>query len=111
MNGIQIEQPLANIKELIIGQCDKHITSIELWKLIKENKEEGERHIYALLETIRHIALMLWPFMPEISDRILEALGFDSSKEREKDIKELSKWGGLSEKAEVKKPETLFPRI
>jgi len=45
------------------------------WKLVKEDSEECERVIYSCVEVCRIIAVLLQPFLPKSSDRILAMLG------------------------------------
>jgi methionyl-tRNA synthetase len=110
LNELKIESALKLVGNQV-RFLDNYITTTKPWALIKEGDGKVGEIMYNILERIRHIALMLWPFMPETSDKILEALGFDLSKEREKDIKKILKWGGLNEKSEIKKAGILFPRI
>ncbi len=111
LKDISIFGALSIIFTELVNHCDHHISHYELWKLVNNNKEEGAKHIYGLLEILRHIAWMLWPFMPETAEKIWQQLGLDASKELAKDFKEAIKWGGLKPGNKVKKGEALFPRI
>jgi len=57
-------------------RCNKYIDETMPWALAKDEakKERLEEVLYNLLEAIRRIAVMLYPFMPETSDRIHAAL-------------------------------------
>ncbi len=110
LENLKIDSGLETIRSLI-RLLDALITATKPWELIKNKDEKVGEIMYNILERIRHISLMIWPFMPETADKILESLGFEPDVERGKDLKKIAKWGGLDEKAEVKKPETLFPRI
>jgi len=79
--------------------------------LAKIDIKKLEEAIYILLETIRHIAWMITPFMPETADKIFEQLGLDLEKEKEKSFKEAKKWGRLKTGTVIKKRGGLFPRI
>jgi methionyl-tRNA synthetase len=67
--------------------------------------------IFNLLETIRQLAWMILPFMPQTSEKILNQLGFDLAKESEKGIETVRKWGGLKLGQKVKKGDNLFQRL
>lgn len=108
--GLKLDQALACPLKLA-GACDRHISATELWKLVKENAEEGACHIYSLLESIRIIGWMLRPFMPATSDKLWERLGLDPKKEAAKKYGAAVKWGGLPPGSRVKKGDPLFPRI
>ena len=51
------------------------------WKLIKDisNKEIVANDIYSVLESCRLIGVLLYPFVPDLSTRILDQLNIDSS--------------------------------
>ncbi|MBT4277528.1 methionine--tRNA ligase [Candidatus Falkowbacteria bacterium] len=110
LENIEIDKALKMVNEQI-QYLDGLITKTKPWELIKTKSAKVEKIMYNILETIYHISLMLLPFMPETSDKILESLGIDPTKEKKKNFKDLTKWGRLSEKAKVKKIDILFPRI
>jgi methionyl-tRNA synthetase len=90
---------------------DNYITETKPWELIEMKDSQLGSVMYNILEHIRHIAWMLWPFMPETADKIWESLGLSPAEEMKKDFNEAIKWGGLSVGTKVKKGEVLFPRI
>jgi methionyl-tRNA synthetase len=90
---------------------DNYITTNKPWELIKKKDASTGEVMYNILESLRHIALMVYPFMPETAEKIFTDLGLDPAKEFKKDFKELIKWGGLSADVKIKKEEGLFPRI
>ncbi|MFH1522766.1 MAG: methionine--tRNA ligase [Patescibacteria group bacterium] len=90
---------------------DNYITANKPWELIKNKDEKVGIIMYNILERLRHVALMAWPFMPETAEKIWESLGLEPSKEMEKDFKEAIKWGGLEPGTKIRKGEVLFPRI
>lgn len=107
----------------IIRETDGYIQKYEPFKLIKESPEKTACVIYNCLETIRIIAWLIRPFMPETSDKIFEQL-FADKETREKhiagcpklaDVKYLEKntaFGPfLATGVGVKKSEALFPRL
>jgi methionyl-tRNA synthetase len=96
----------------IIRTADSYINQNKPWELAKAGDTDSLAGvIYNPMEIIRHIAWMIAPFMPETSDKILEQLGFDVLKEKEKPFAELRKWGLLPKGQQIKKGEVLFPRL
>jgi methionyl-tRNA synthetase len=89
-------------------KANKFVEDTKPWVLAKENRDELANVLYALLEMIREMALMLLPFMPAAAEKIL---GFLGQKIDGKEFKDLIKWGVLEEWIEVTKPEPLFARI
>ena len=100
---------ILNIIWKFIGFCDKYIEKEKPWE-IKDEKKKIEV-IRNLLESLRQIAWMILPFMPETADKIFEQLGLNPSEEKKKEFKEIKKWGGLPLNIKVTKGEALFPRI
>jgi methionyl-tRNA synthetase len=104
---------LATIDNLI-KQCDIYIDAYKLYKpseVLENNKEKIDIALYNLLETLRHIAWMLLPFMPKTAEKVLNQLGLDLKKEKTKKSDEVKKWGGLEPGTKIKKAKPLFPRI
>lgn len=77
-----------------------------------DNKRSKDAKIllFNCLESIRILSHMIYPFMPETSEKIFEKLGLDAKIELAKTFDEAVKWGSVEFK-NVKKGEGLFPRI
>ncbi|MEI6222895.1 MAG: methionine--tRNA ligase [bacterium] len=79
------------------------------WALAKENKRDHLNEVlYTLIEGIRHIALMISPFMPDASKTIYSALGietFPQSISMEERV-----FGGLQQPFTIKVQGSLFPK-
>jgi len=70
-----------------ISELDLHIQKTEPFKLIKTDEEKTKEILAELVSGLQNIALMLKPFLPQASEKILKSI-------------ELNKM-----------PETLFPRV
>ena len=90
---------------------DSYITTTRPWQLIKDNKPIAGTVIYNVLERLRQISWLIWPFMPQTTEKIWQALGLDFKSEIKKDLKTASRWLGLKPSCKVKKIPSLFPRI
>jgi methionyl-tRNA synthetase len=114
IDNFQFSDALIAIWELI-AFCDNYITQTKLWTLVDDQQEEFVKIMYNLLETIRHVAWMIQPFMPETSKKIIKQLFVDDKNEKKelsKSLAEVQKWGGLQpEEIKVEKGEVLFPRL
>jgi methionyl-tRNA synthetase len=98
----------------LIKQCDSYIDIYRLYKpsdILENKKEKTDIVLYDILENLRHIALMLLPFMPETADKIFEQLGLNPKKEKGKKIEKAIEWGGLEPETKIKKGKPLFPRV
>ena len=101
---------LAKIWE-VINIANKLIEDAKPWALAKENKiEELQALIYALLESLRIIAISISPFMPGTAKGILGQLGIKEDPENRK-LSDIKMWGGLKAGEKVNKTKPLFPRI
>jgi methionyl-tRNA synthetase len=77
------------------------------WKLAKEDPERMATVLYVLAETIRHLALLTQPYMPEASGKILDQLAVPE------DARSFASFGAdhaLLPGTELPKPEGVFPR-
>ncbi len=98
----------------MVAKQNKFIDHSEPWKLIKIDKNLTALVIYDLLESLRQIAWMIRPFMPETSDKIFAQLFVDEKEravELSKTLSEAQEWGGLKSGTKIKKGEGLFPRL
>ncbi len=62
----------------LVAAANKYVDQTEPWKLAKQGdlKRLGEV-VYTVLESLRFLGVMLWPFMPEKCDALLTQLGLD----------------------------------
>lgn len=88
--------------------ANKYVEETKPWVLAKEDSDQLMDVMYNLLEIIRHLGLMLNPFIPEASGKILGFLGVSGDM---KDYAKLKEWGGLACGASISKGEPLFMRV
>ncbi len=90
-------------------RCNKYIDETMPWALAKdpEQSQRLETVLYNLLEAIRRIGVMLYPFMPETSDRIVSAL----NKKTAHEIEEVTCDFGSEAEYTVSPTTPLFARI
>jgi len=93
----------------LISFADLKINKKEPWKLEKNNPEEFKEVIYSLLEILRHLSLMIMPYLPEKSVEALEVLG--AGGELKKSLKEAQQYGGIKIYKISKKLGKIFPRL
>jgi len=73
MEQIKLHEALESIWQLI-SFCDEYIEKNKPWQLIKNDKEKFKQIISELLITLKEIAFLLEPFMPETSEKILKQI-------------------------------------
>jgi methionyl-tRNA synthetase len=110
MKHLKFDEALNVIWENI-RRCNAYIDKEKPWELNRINHDVLADVIYNLLETLRQTAIMIMPFMPQKADRILELLGFEPDREKEKKLDDLRKWAVLPLGQKIKKGEALFPRL
>ncbi|MBX3300538.1 MAG: methionine--tRNA ligase [Acidobacteria bacterium] len=95
----------------VIGRIDKMISDAKPWELIKDEKQSETLNavLYRAAETLRWLAIMLYPVMPESAARVYSQIGCEGSPSAV-DPGTLE-WGGLQAGTEVREPEAIFPRI
>ncbi len=89
-------------------RCNKYIDETTPWTLAKDESKKARLGtvLYNLLESIRFVAVLLSPFLPETSGKILAQMNTDI-----KDYDSLSSFGALKAGTVVGKAEPLFARI
>lgn len=89
-------------------RLNKYIDETMPWALAKDEAKKARLGavLYNLLEGIRYLAILLKPYMPETSERILTQLNTDVT-----DYDSLSTFGGLKAGTSVGEASVLFTRI
>lgn len=92
----------------LLRRTNKYIDETEPWVLAKDEskKDRLATVLYNLLESIRFSAVLLNSFLPETSEKILDAIGTEM-----RDFDSLDYFGQLEETEVVKKMKPLFARI
>jgi methionyl-tRNA synthetase len=95
----------------MIARIDKFISDAKPWVLAKseEQRETLGAVLYRAAETIRWLAVMLYPFMPASALAITRQLGLTDEIEK-LDPSQL-KWGGLRQGTRIGEVAPVFPRI
>ncbi len=89
-------------------RCNKYIDETMPWALAKDEEKKSRLGtvLYNLLEGIRFIAVLLKPFMPETSDKILEQIGTNINT-----LESLAEFGATKAGAKVGIATPLFSRL
>ena len=95
----------------LINQSNKYIDSMAPWTLAKDPGKSGrlDTVLYQLLEVLRFVAVLIWPFMPQTAEKIQRQLGISAGPAQ--NLATLRAWGGLLPGGHVQKGESLFPRV
>ena len=103
MDGYRVSDALSAIFDAL-RRANKYIDETTPWTLAKTEGMQARLGavLYNLLETIRVCAVLLAPFIPETSEKILAQIGSDCDS---------LEFGGLKVGSETAEPEVLFARI
>lgn len=102
---------LESLWELVRG-LNKYIDTVKPWTLYKEGETKRLGTVmYIMLESMRKIAVHLWPVMPGSAVEMLKQLSIEFEPAKVNLEKELDAWGLLDVDAEVASSSNLFPRV
>lgn len=94
----------------LVREANQLVDLEKPWALAKAGEDSRlDAVLYRLLETVRHVAWMIRPFLPETSDRILDRLGMQVDR-TDTVFADMSAWGGLLPGLRVTGGDPLFPK-
>jgi methionyl-tRNA synthetase len=105
-NKFEIHNYLKNIIQLC-SEVNKYVNDSAPWSIKEDNIEKRNVIIYAVLEFIRKISILLQPIIPEKSKIILDSLNI---KEEERFIKNINKNFYLKQEIKIQKINILFKK-
>ncbi len=107
LDTYKVSDALSRIFDLA-KRCNKYIDETMPWALAKDEEKKARLGtvLYNLLEGIRFVAVLLKPFMPETSDKILEQIGTDINT-----LDSLATFGALKAGDSVGTATPLFSRL
>lgn len=109
MDTLNLSGALAAIWELI-NAANKYIEDSAPWRLSKEGKtEELSTVIYSLLEVLRVVSILVYPFIPTAACSMWQQLGL-AKDPAFAGIASAGKWALIKPGTKVKKEAPLFPR-
>lgn len=111
ITSLMNEYRMADTMDAIMSlarRANKYIDETTPWVLAKDESKKARLGtvLYNLLETIRFLGVVLAPFMPETSEKILDEIGAGK-----RDLDSLKSFGGLEAGKSVGEPVPLFARI
>ena len=92
-----------------------YVTEKEPWVVAKEpsKKSELDAILYNTAESLRALAVLLHPVMPEVTEKLWQSLGAQASLGEigKQQIDKVANWGQLPRGSTVTKTDVLFPRL
>lgn len=99
LDDFELDKALSEIFGFI-DRCNEYVQDKKPW-------ETGDKKVlYELADSIKVISVLLWPYIPETSEKIAERFGFSVG---ENSLKQLET--GLDDSVKVSKGEILFNKI
>jgi methionyl-tRNA synthetase len=74
--NLRLREALLSIVE-IARNGNQYMSSREPWHLIKTNEKKAATTIYVALQLVYALAILLEPFIPHVSEKILSQLGLE----------------------------------
>lgn len=110
MDNMQFSDAYGEIWNLV-RRCNKYIDETAPWVLAKDEAKKAELAgiMYTLSESLRIIAILITPGMPNTPNRIFEQLKIDE--EGLKTWESARTFGLLAKEVSINKGEVVFPRI
>jgi methionyl-tRNA synthetase len=110
MNTLSFSQTLSSLWQ-VIRAANLYIDRCAPWRLAKEgNKERVDTVLYNILEVMRILSVLLFPFIPQGAEKMWKQLGIQTDLKKQ-NLGEAVKWGNLPPGLEIIKGPPLFPRI
>jgi methionyl-tRNA synthetase len=90
----------------VIAEADRHINDAAPWELRNSDPARMRTVLYVLAETLRHLAILLQPFIPASAAKLLDQLGVPADQRRFSDLAT-----ALPPGRALPPPQGIFPRF
>jgi methionyl-tRNA synthetase len=96
-----------------VGEANRYIVRNEPWALVKDEARRGRLQcvLYNLAESLRLLALVLKPVMPETAAKMGRILAIDAQSPLLNNLDAGGRWGGSAAGTSLVAGENLFPRV
>ncbi|MFP3927327.1 MAG: methionine--tRNA ligase [Desulfobacteraceae bacterium] len=108
MEGLRFDRALAAVWE-VIGRLNKYIDTTAPWVLAKSDPDRLAIVMHHIVEPLKIISGLIWPFMPRSAETMQGLLGLER-RGRDLSLDLLEDWGALTG-GTLSKPKALFPRV
>ncbi|MDT8272866.1 MAG: methionine--tRNA ligase [Desulfomonilia bacterium] len=106
MENLEMHAAMITVWSLI-SALNKYIDTTAPWELAKTDRDRLSTVMYLMMESLRHVALMVFPVMPETSKKITALIGYHA----EFNSEGLSSFGQLTPGTKIHSGKALFPRV
>jgi methionyl-tRNA synthetase len=111
MLAVRPTAALAAVYE-VVARANRYMVERSPWTLAKDPSKQDQLAgiLYASVETLRALAILLSPVMPGAAARLWEQLGIPEPLAEQR-LEEASRWGGITPGTRTTKGPGLFPRV
>jgi methionyl-tRNA synthetase len=96
----------------LVAAANKYVDQTEPWKLAKQGDTARlSQVVYTVLDCLRSLGIMLWPFMPQKCDELLSQLGLSPLQPSVGQDLWPHTWGQLPAGIDTRPGRALFPRF
>lgn len=106
MNNYDLHEAIFHVWRLV-DYANKMMEDLRPWSLMKTEPEKGRAILCNLLEVLRHVSILVSPFIPETSQNIRKQLGLPATIDKTLE----NGWGTLKKWPSLGAAEIMFPRI
>ena len=106
MNALMIHRALASIIA-VVSEADRYFAGQEPWALKKTDPARMATVLYVTADVVRQIAILLQPFMPESSGKLLDLVAIPAD---QRSFAFLGEAGRLVAGTVLEAPKPVFPR-
>jgi methionyl-tRNA synthetase len=111
MLSLRLNEAFAAVDE-VVREANRFLVDTAPWKLANQPDERQQLAdvLYEALETLRIVALLTWPAMPDAAGRLWAQLGIEDTLETQR-LPDAGAWGGLRPGTKTSRGDALFPRL
>jgi methionyl-tRNA synthetase len=91
----------------VVGESNRYFAAEQPWSLKKTDPERMATVLYVTAEVLRHIGILIQPYMPQSAAKLLDLLGVENKK---RSFAELGEGGKLVPGTRLPQPAAIFPR-
>jgi methionyl-tRNA synthetase len=91
----------------VVAEANRYFANNEPWKLSKSDPARRDTVLYVTIETIRQVAILTQPVMPQAMAKLLDLLAIPAEA---RDFAALGEAGGLTSGTALPAPSAVFPR-
>jgi methionyl-tRNA synthetase len=91
----------------VVGESNRYFAAEQPWSLKKTDPERMATVLYVTAEVLRHIGILIQPYMPQSAAKLLDLLGVENKK---RSFAELGEGGKLAPGTRLPQPAPIFPR-